>query len=212
MTSVYNHRGGYYARGPSVLASLQHLKRAEAELWEFLSTARAVGDQADRRLSLSEKPSGISRMHSSCSAENLATHSVAALESPDYLWLHEHSIASVQRSFGLVLGENTAAFVTPPWQAWPLSLEVQAQTILTLQERDQGDFNNDKTNKTKRLLAWLRTAFSARDSKDTYCPPRALHYALTWNMPYQNTGFGSARMGLKHKLRQYFFKEAKVIC
>lgn len=83
--------------------------------------------------------------------------------------------------------------------------------MLTLQERDQGDFNSHKTNKTKRLLAWLGTALSARDGKDADCPPRALCCPPTWGMAYQNTGFGNARMGLNHKLGQYFFKEAKVI-
>lgn len=78
MTSVCNHRAGGYARGSSALASLQHLKRAEAELWESLCRVGTVGEQADRRLSLSEKPSGISHMRSSRSAENLATHSSAA--------------------------------------------------------------------------------------------------------------------------------------
>lgn len=78
--------------------------------------------------------------------------------------------------------------------------------------QDQGDFHNDKTNKMEQLLAWLGIAFSARDGKDTGCPPRAPHYPLIWDMWYQNTGFGNAQMGLNHKLRQYFFKEAKVIC
>lgn len=61
----------------------------------------------------------------------------------------------------------------------------------------------------KRLLAWLSIAFSARDSEGTDSAPRALRYPLTQNMPYQNTGFGNALIGLNHRLRQYFFEEAK---
>lgn len=108
MTSAYNHRESYYTRGSSVLAFLQHLKRAEAELClSLLSTARTVGEWADRRLSRSEKPCGISRMCSSCSAENLATLSVAAWRgNPGCLRLRERSITSVPTPSRLVLGER----------------------------------------------------------------------------------------------------------